>query len=127
MPCLGLLGEPMRRREFIKLISGAAAVWPVAARAQDSGRIYPLGVLTGAARASPRIVAFFDELKTLGFVEGQNLEIVVGGFDLRDEQFAKVAATLPKAAPEVVFCVSAAATRAAQEAAHTTSIRLGRL
>jgi putative ABC transport system substrate-binding protein len=79
-------------------------------------------VLTGAARASPRIVAFFDELKTLGFVEGQSLEIVVGGFDLRDDQFAKVAATLTKAVPEVVFCVSAAATRAAQEAAHTTPI-----
>ena len=78
--------------------------------------------MTGAARASPRIVGFFDELKTLGFVEGQNLEIVVAGFDLRDDQFAKVAATLTKAAPDAVVCVSVSAARAAQEAVHTTPI-----
>ena len=112
----------MRRREFIKLIGGAAAVWPVVGRAQESGRIYRLGVLTGAARASSRIVGFFDELKTLGFVEGRNLDIVVDGFELRDDQFAKVAVTLTKAAPDAVVCVSAAAARAAQEAVHTTPI-----
>ena len=112
----------MRRREFITLISGAAAVWPVVGRAQESGRIYRLGMLTGAARASSRIVAFFDELKVLGFVEGQNLDVVVDGFELRDDQFAKVAVTLTKAAPDAIVCVSAAAARAAQEAAHTTPI-----
>ena len=112
----------MRRREFIKLIGGAAAVWPVVGRAQESGRIYRLGVLTGAARASSRIVGFFDELKTLGFVEGRNLDIVVDGFELRDDQFAKVAMTLTNAAPDAVVCVSAAAARAAQEAVHTTPI-----
>jgi putative ABC transport system substrate-binding protein len=112
----------MKRREFIKLISGVAAVWPVFGRAHESGRIYRLGVLTGAARASSRIVGFFDELKTLGFVEGQSLDIVVDGFELRDEQFAKVAMTLTKAAPDAVVCVSAAAARAAKEAAHSTPI-----
>ena len=115
----------MRRRQFITVMGSMAAkslFWPPLARAQEAGRIYRLGVLTGAARASPRIVAFFDELKTLGFVEGQNLEFVVSGFDLHDDQFAKVAATLTKAALDIVFCVSAAATRAAQEAAHTTPI-----
>lgn len=93
----------MRRREFITLISGAAAVWPVVGRAQESGRIYRLGMLTGAARASSRIVAFFDELKVLGFVEGQNLDVVVDGFELRDDQFAKVAVTLTKALPTPSF------------------------
>ena len=60
--------------------------------------------------------------KLLGFVEGQNLKIVVSGFDLRDDQFAEVAATLAKAAPDAVFCVSDAATRAVQEAAHMVPI-----
>ena len=78
--------------------------------------------MTGAARAAPRIVAFFDELKVFGFVEGQNLKIVVGGFDLRDDQFAEVAATLAKAAPDAVFCVSDPAALAAQKAAHTVPI-----
>jgi putative ABC transport system substrate-binding protein len=68
------------------------------------------------------MVAFFDELKTLGFVEGQNLKIVAGGFELRNDQYAEVAATLPKAAPDVVFCVSDAATRAAGKSAPTLPI-----
>jgi putative tryptophan/tyrosine transport system substrate-binding protein len=104
----------MRRREFIALLGGAAAAWPLAARAQQPGRIYRFAMLTGVARSAPRVGALFDELKLLGFVEGQNLEIVVGGFDLRDDQFANAAAALNKAAPDVVFCVSDAATRAAQ-------------
>jgi putative ABC transport system substrate-binding protein len=108
----------MRRRECITLIGSAAALpllrVPVA-QAQEPGRIYRLGILTGAARQAPRMVAFFDELKVFGFVEGQNLKLVVEGFDLRDDQFADVAATIAKAAPDVVFCVNDAATRAAQQ------------
>jgi putative ABC transport system substrate-binding protein len=112
----------MKRREFIILLGGAAATWPLAARAQEPGRIYRLGVLTGAARQAPRMVAFFDELKVFGFVDEQNLKTVVGGFDLRDDQFAEVAAMLAKAAPDVVFCVSDAATDAAQHSAYTVPI-----
>jgi putative tryptophan/tyrosine transport system substrate-binding protein len=115
----------MRRREFITLIGSAAAVpllrSPVA-RAQEPGRIYRLAVMTGAPRQAPRMVAFLDELKTLGFVEGQNLKIVAGGFELRNDQYADVAATLLKAAPDVVFCVGDVATRAAHESAPTLPI-----
>jgi putative tryptophan/tyrosine transport system substrate-binding protein len=115
----------MRRREFIALIGSAAALplfrVPVA-RAQEPGRIYRLGILTGAARQAPRMVAFFDELKVLGFVEGQNLKIVAGGFDLREDQCADVAATLAKAAPDVVLGVGDAAIRAAQQSAYTGPI-----
>ena len=116
-----MLGEAMRRREFIKLIGGTAAIWSLTARAQESGRIYRLGVINGAPRVSPRIVAFFDELKGAGFVEGQNLK-VVGGFDLRENQFAEAAASFAKETLDVAFCVSDAATRAVQEAAHAIPI-----
>jgi hypothetical protein len=62
-----------------------------ASDARAGGRgIYRLGIMTGAARAATRMVAFFDEFTLFGFVEGQNLKIVVGGFDLRDDQFAEV-------------------------------------
>jgi putative tryptophan/tyrosine transport system substrate-binding protein len=117
--------KPMRRREFITLIGSAAAVpllrVPVA-RAQEPGRTYKLGVITGAARQAPRNVALFDELKRSGFVEGQNLKIVVDGFGLRDEQFAEAAATLAKSAPDVIFCVGDPAMRAAQESTRTVPI-----
>ena len=108
----------MRRREVITLIGSAAAVSfllvPVV-RAQEPGRIYRLAVIQGSARQAPRNVAFFDELRGLGFVEGQNLKIIVDGFGLRDEQFAEAAATLAKSAPDVIFCTGNPAMRAAQE------------
>jgi putative ABC transport system substrate-binding protein len=115
----------VRRREFITLVGSAAAVpllrVPVA-RAQEPGRTYRLGMITGAARQAPRVVAFFDELKLSGFVEGQNLKIVAGGFELRDDQLSEVAATFAKSAPDVIFCVSDAAVRAAQESTRTVPI-----
>src|SRR3974390_3518944 len=108
----------MRRRDFIALVGRAAALpllrVPVA-HAQEPGRIYRLGVMTGAARQAPRMVAFFDELRVLGFIDEKNLKIVAGGFDLREDQCADVAATLAKAAPDVVLGVGDAAIRAAQQ------------
>ena len=115
----------MRRREFIALIGGAAAVSlplvPVV-RAHEPGRIYRLGVIAGPGRQVPRIVAFFDELKGLGFVEGHNLQIVAGGFGLREDQFTEVAATVAKSSPDVIFCPQDPAVRAMQEATHTIPI-----
>jgi putative ABC transport system substrate-binding protein len=115
----------MRRREFVTLIASSVIVLflrvPIA-EAQERGRIYKLGVITGAARQAPRNVAFFDELKALGFVEGQNLKIVADGFGLRDEQFAEVAATLAKSAPDVIFCVGNPAIHATQEWTQTVPI-----
>jgi putative ABC transport system substrate-binding protein len=67
-------------------------------------------------------MAFFDELKVLGFVEGQNLKIVAGGFDIRDDQFAEFAATLTKAALDACFCVGDSAARAASESVHSVPI-----
>ena len=91
-------------------------------RAQEPGRIYRLGVIVGPAREAPRIVAFFDELKGLGFVEGHNLQIVAGGFGLREDQSTEVAATVAKSAPDVILCLNDQAIRAMQEATHTIPI-----
>jgi putative tryptophan/tyrosine transport system substrate-binding protein len=73
----------MKRREFIAVASGAAA-WPLAARAQQAGRIQHVGVLTGFD--DPDLKAFQQELGRLGWSEGQNLHIDYR-YSLRDVCF----------------------------------------
>ena len=64
----------LRRRQFITLLGGVAVVWPLAARAQQAGRTYRLGVLHNQGPQSPQFPPFYDELRRLGFVEGQKLD-----------------------------------------------------
>jgi len=72
-------GKPMKRREFIKLLGGAAAVWPLVARAQQPDRMRLIGVLMGYAEsdraAQSWLAAFRGALTKLGWTEGSNLRI----------------------------------------------------
>jgi putative ABC transport system substrate-binding protein len=67
----------MRRREFITLLGGAAAAWPLASRAQQSRKVHRIGVLLPGTPASfsLRTEAFLEGLRTLGYVEGQTIAI----------------------------------------------------
>src|SRR5262249_44788115 len=78
--CLVLsLGAEMRRREFIGLLGGAAATWPVAARAQQGERVRRVSVLLPATADDPdyqaRIAAFKQGLQQLGWSDGRNVRI----------------------------------------------------
>jgi putative ABC transport system substrate-binding protein len=64
----------MRRREFITLLSGTAAAWPLVARAERIARVGYLG-LTSASKQADRIDAFRAGLRNLGYVEGKNIQI----------------------------------------------------
>jgi hypothetical protein len=70
---------PLQRREFITLLGGAAAAWPLAAHAQQSERVYRVGMLTGQPEADPenasRLAAFRQALGKFGWSEGRNLLI----------------------------------------------------
>src|SRR5262245_3121869 len=113
----------MKRRQFISLLGGAAtAAWPIAARAQQAGRIYRLGVLHNQGPQSPQYPPFYDELRRLGFVEGQNLIVDSRGYALRTEQFPTVAAELVKAQVDAIVAGGAAAARAAQASTRTIPI-----
>jgi putative tryptophan/tyrosine transport system substrate-binding protein len=103
----------IRRREFISLRGGAAA-WPLAARAQEPGRTYRLGSVHASPRDAPYHVAFFAELRRLGFIEGQNLAVDGRGYGLRVEQFEEHAAELVKAQVDVILAGGDAAVRATQ-------------
>jgi putative ABC transport system substrate-binding protein len=103
----------MRRREFISLIGGAAASWPLAARAQKpAGPVRLIGVLMGFAESDPRgqsaFAAFRDTLTKLGWAEGANLRIELrwsGGDADRMRTFAK---DLVELRPDAIFGASTA-------------------
>jgi ABC-type uncharacterized transport system substrate-binding protein len=86
----------MRRRKFLGLIGGALSV-PFIARAQEPGHTYRIGFLIPARRQTPPVAAFFDELRANGFVEGQNLLVISGGFEATDDTLTERAKTLVEA------------------------------
>src|SRR6266446_2057969 len=69
----------MRRRDFITLLCGATAAWPVAARAQQGERVRRIGVLLNSAPDDPaaqsRLTAFLQGLQQLGWTHGRNVRI----------------------------------------------------
>jgi len=100
----------MRRREFIAGISGAAAVWPVAAWAQQSERVrriaifhpaIPTTLLTETGGGSAWR-AFFGELRRLGYIEGQNLIIERYSAEGHHERYAELARQIVAGNPDVI-------------------------
>jgi putative tryptophan/tyrosine transport system substrate-binding protein len=114
----------LKRREFLTLLGGAAASvsTPLPLCAQEAGRIYRIGFVSAAPREEAFYVAFFEELRGLGFVEGQNLSVIPGGFGIRNELLGEVAAALARAPPDAIIAAGPIATRAAQAATKTIPI-----
>jgi len=100
----------MRRRDFITLLGGSAAAWPLAARAQQADRTRRIGMLmNGAAtEALPqsRVAAFVQALRQAGWIEGQNLRIDIR-WNAGDAQLARIyAAQLIGLMPDVILAAS---------------------
>src|SRR6476660_5710720 len=85
----------MNRRDFITLVGGAAAAWPLAARAQQPDRVRRVGVLMGIAddfEGQARIAVFRQALQALGWSEGRNIQFIYrwsGGDVVHARRFAK--------------------------------------
>ena len=105
----------MRRRKFITLLGGAAA-WPFAAMAQEPGRTYRLGCWLPRARDAPVNVAFFNELRRRGFIEGQNLAVEWRTYGEHIDLIPQYAAELVKARVDVIVTAGDEAIRAVQKA-----------
>jgi putative tryptophan/tyrosine transport system substrate-binding protein len=115
----------MRRREFITLVGGAAAIWPVASRAQQSERARRVGVLVGLAENDPemkeRLEGLRQGLEKLGWAEGRNLRIDYR-FAPAGAQARLLARELIALQPDVILTQSTPATAAMQQETRTIPI-----
>jgi putative tryptophan/tyrosine transport system substrate-binding protein len=116
----------MGRREFITLLGGAAAAWPLAASAQQPARMRRIGVLTpfsaDDAEGHARLTAFAQGLQQLGWTVGQNIQIDYRWGDGKPATMRKLANELNSLAPDVILANSSAAVSALLEATRTVPI-----
>jgi putative ABC transport system substrate-binding protein len=116
----------MQRRDFISLLGGAAAAWPIAARGQSNARVRLVGVLSGFTESDQLtqagMAALRDGLAPLGWVEDRNLRIDLrfGGDD--PDRIHAYAGELVSLAPEVIVTDTGATTRAVQQQTRSTPI-----
>jgi putative ABC transport system substrate-binding protein len=110
----------MKRRTFITLIGGAAAAWPLAARAQQPHPMRRIGIL--ADEGWPPIDSLKQGLRMLGYVEGQNLEIVYRFAAGQAERYPGLAAELVALPVEVIVALGTPASVAAKRATEAIPI-----
>jgi ABC-type uncharacterized transport system substrate-binding protein len=103
----------MRRRDFITAL-GAAATWPLAARAQQPAKMKRIAFVHPSAKVSeisvsgrPIYRAFFEELSRLGYVEGQNLGVERYSGEGRPERYAELARDVVNTHPDLILAVAA--------------------
>ena len=114
----------MKRRKFITLLGGAAATWPVVARAQLGGKIPKIGFLgTGSAPAfAVRIEGLRQGLRDVGYVEGTSMTIEYRWAEGRYERLAELSAELVRAKVDLIVTHSTPASLAAKQATSTIPI-----
>jgi putative tryptophan/tyrosine transport system substrate-binding protein len=104
----------MKRREFITLVGGAAAAWPLAARAQQPERMRRIGVLMAYAKNDreyqSHLAAFREELHKLGWTEGRNVQIDYRWAALDPESMRRLAKELIALQPDVILSSSSPTT-----------------
>src|SRR5215472_15751392 len=108
----------MKRRDFITLLGGAAAAWPLAARAQQAGKVYRIGFLANdpAIPTQPAGQAFLDGLREGGFIEGKNIVIERRFAEGRLDRYAGLVAELLRLEVDVLVTSAEEATLAAKRA-----------
>ena len=108
----------MRRREFVTLLGGAAAGWPLAAEAEKSGKLPTIGVLGGATPSaeSQRVAALVQRLGELGWIEGRTVAIEYRWAEGRSARLAEIAVEFVRLNVDVVLATGTAPAFAAKQA-----------
>jgi len=108
----------MQRREFIRLLGGAAAGWPLVARAQRPTKPPTIGYLSGGSPSteSQRIAAFVLQLHELGWIEGRNVAIEYRWTEGRNDRVAEIASEFVRLNVDVIVTIGTPAALAAKQA-----------
>jgi ABC-type uncharacterized transport system substrate-binding protein len=116
----------MKRRKFITLLGGAAAAWPLTARAQQAGKVARLGFLSSASASSAIYKRNFDALRAgfreLGYIEGQNLIFESRWAEDNYDRLPELAAELVRLDVDVLITHGTPGTLAAKRATATIPI-----
>ena len=119
-------GEPIRGREFITLLGGAAVAWPRAAYAQQADRMRRVGVLLNRAADDPeeqaRVAAFLQQLQELGWTDGRNVRVDYRWAAADANRSRTYAAELVALAPDVILASASQSTAALLQTTHTVPI-----
>jgi putative ABC transport system substrate-binding protein len=108
----------MKRREFITLLGGAAATWPLPAWAQQPGKLPTIGFLGPNTRftASEWVASFVQQLRELGWIEGRTVAIEYRWVEGREDRYPEVAAEFVRLKVDVIITSGTQAVMALKEA-----------
>jgi putative ABC transport system substrate-binding protein len=108
----------VRRRDFITLLGGAAVAWPLAARAQQPGKLPTIGFMGGLTRSgmSQWTAAFVKRLGELGWIEGRTVAIEYRWGEARNERYAEIMAEFVRLKVDVIVTGSTLPVLAAKQA-----------
>jgi putative tryptophan/tyrosine transport system substrate-binding protein len=107
-----------RRRQFLALLGGVAAAWPLAARAQQAGKLPTIGFLGSSTLSamSQWTAAFVQRLRELGWVEGRNVAIEYRWEEGRADRLSEIAAEFVRLKVDVIVTYATTGTLAAKQA-----------
>jgi putative ABC transport system substrate-binding protein len=114
----------MRRREFITLLGGTVATWPLAARAQRRSKLATVGYLGATTPLVERewLGAFLEGLRSLGWIEGRNIAIEYRWAEGRSNRFAEIATEFVQQNVDIIVTYGTPAVLAAEKATSTIPI-----
>jgi ABC-type uncharacterized transport system substrate-binding protein len=119
----------MRRREFVTLLGGATASWPLAARAQQAGKLWRIGFLAGGSRPVSSDFnpygGFLRGMRELGYVEGKDFSVEWRFAEGRFTLFPDLAAELVRLSVDVIVLGTGSAVPAVQHATRTIPVVMG--